>query len=321
MAFDLTDKWVWDFWFAVDGDDYHMFYLQSDRKLHPDDRHWHVSIGHAISQDLNQWQVLPDAIAPSPMDENTEEPGDTKTTWTGSVIKEGDLWYLFYTGGRQSENGLIQRVCLATSHDLITWQKHPANPLIGVDTHWYDSINLDLWHDESWRDPWVFKDEHEHLYHMLITCRVNKGEPAGRGAIGYASSRDLIHWEAGPPIFAPGLFGEMEVPQVALIGGRYYLFCSVSVRYHASADDSNPQTGLKYFPGTSPLGPFSVEGSGFLGADTIGSLYAGKVIQGPDKHWYFMAFRNLDSNGNFVSGICSPKRIEQNLDGSLSLAE
>lgn len=321
MAFSLTDKWVWDFWFAMDGADYHLFYLQADRTLHPDDRHWNVSIGHAVSKDLHLWQVLPDAIAPSDHHEGCAEAGDTKTTWTGSIIKIDDLWHLYYTGGRESEEGLVQRVCLATSKDLITWNKHPASPLIGVDSRWYDKLNLEHWHDESWRDPWVFKDEHEDLYHMLITCRVNYGDPAGRGAIGYASSRDGVHWEAGPPVHAPGLFGEMEVPQVECIGGQYYLFCSVSVRYHANTEDNGAKTGMKYFPGAGPLGPFSTQQSGFLGADTTGSLYSGKVVQGPDQHWYFMAFRNLDEQGNFISGICAPQRILQAPNGSLLLAD
>ncbi len=321
MAFDLSDKWVWDFWFAVDDTDYHLFYLQADKKLHPDERHWNVSVGHAVSNNLNDWKILPDAIAPSTYENNCDEAGDTKTTWTGSIIKVEDIWYLYYTGGQKSEDGLIQRICLATSKDLITWEKHSANPLISADPHWYDKYNIDHWHDESWRDPWVFKDREEHLYHMLVTCRVNQGDPAGRGAIGYASSRDLVHWEAGPPIFAPGLFGEMEVPQVECIGNHYYLFCSVSVKYHVSRNDPNPQTGLKYFRGISPLGPFSSENSGFLGEDTIGSLYAGKVIQGPDHQWYFMAFRNADSDGNFIGGICSPIKIIQQPDGSLILEE
>jgi beta-fructofuranosidase len=29
----LPDHWLWDFWFAVDGDDVHVFYLQAPRAL------------------------------------------------------------------------------------------------------------------------------------------------------------------------------------------------------------------------------------------------------------------------------------------------
>jgi len=331
MGFDLKDKWVWDFWFARDGEDYHLFYLQADRSLgDPELRHWNVSVGHAVSQDLCHWKRLPDAFAPSPWEVEegpqgtaADEPGDSLTTWTGSVIRVDDRWYMFYTGTRQSEKGLVQRVCLATSEDLIHWQKHPS-PLLGVDPRWYDTLNLEHWHDQSWRDPWVFKDADRELYHMLLTCRVNSGAPDGRGAVGYASSTDLIHWQAGEPLLAPGWYGEMEVPQVACIGGRYYLFCSVSVKYHSRkhvASGVTPLTGLKYFPGDGPLGPFHTEGAGFLGGDVQGSLYAGRVIQGPDDDWYMMAFRNLDSDGRFVGGVCDPLQIVQDADGHLTLVE
>ena len=80
----LQDKWVWDFWFAVDGDDYHMFYLQADKDLqNPDLRHWNVSVGHARSRDLIHWDVLPDALAPTA---GNDEAPDSYTTWTGCVI-------------------------------------------------------------------------------------------------------------------------------------------------------------------------------------------------------------------------------------------
>ncbi len=125
MTLHLPDKWLWDFWFARDGADYHLFYLQADRSLgNPDLRHWHSSIGHAVSQDLMQWEILPDALRPSP------EPGvwDNYTTWTGSVMQHAGLWYLFYTGSRRSENGLIQRIGLATSTDLMRWTEAAREP-------------------------------------------------------------------------------------------------------------------------------------------------------------------------------------------------
>lgn len=323
MALDLKDKWIWDFWFAKDGEDYHMFFLQADRALgDPELRHWNVSVGHAVSQDLHHWSSLPDALAPSSPEPGAEEPADSLTTWTGSVIRDGDRWLMFYTGTRRSEKGLIQRVCLATSDDLLHWHKHPG-PVLETDPRWYETLNLDYWHDQSWRDPWVFRDADRDLYHMLLTSRANTGAPDGRGAVGYASSTNLIHWQAGPPLLAPDWYGEMEVPQIVCIGGRHYLFCSVSVKYHSRAHLAGgvtPLTGLKYFPGDGPLGPFHTEGAGFLGADTRGSLYAGRVVQGPDGGWYLMAFRNLDEHGHFLGGVSDPLPIVQGEDGQLALA-
>ena len=60
----------------------------------PDLRHWNTSVGHAISTDLVQWQVVADALTPS-----TEPAFDDLATWTGSVVRgDDDTWYLFYTG-------------------------------------------------------------------------------------------------------------------------------------------------------------------------------------------------------------------------------
>src|ERR1700733_9885332 len=62
----LADAWTWDFWLADDGRSYHLYFLNAPRHIgHPDERHWNVSIGHAVSPDLADWTVVPDAIAPS----------------------------------------------------------------------------------------------------------------------------------------------------------------------------------------------------------------------------------------------------------------
>ena len=102
MALRIDDKWVWDFWFAQDGPDYHIFYLQAPRNLAEEKlRHWHVSIGHAVSQDLIKWQILPDVLHPS----QNEADWDSASTWTGSVFHHAGTWYLFYTGAKHQEKG------------------------------------------------------------------------------------------------------------------------------------------------------------------------------------------------------------------------
>jgi beta-fructofuranosidase len=88
MALKLNDKWLWDFWFAQDGSDYHIFYLQASNQFQYEwQRHFNVSVGHAVSKDLTNWTVLPDAIKPS----DDIKAFDNYTTWTGSVIKHNNL--------------------------------------------------------------------------------------------------------------------------------------------------------------------------------------------------------------------------------------
>jgi beta-fructofuranosidase len=130
----LPDTWIWDFWLARDGEDYHVFYLQAPRSLgDPELRHFNASIGHAVSRDLREWSPLPDALRLGP-----PSAWDGHAVWTGCVIRHDNIWHMFYTGVHVGEDGLIeQRVGLATSTDLENWRKYPDNPLIEADPRYY----------------------------------------------------------------------------------------------------------------------------------------------------------------------------------------
>ena len=317
MTLKLSADWLWDFWFGRDGDDYHIFYLHAPRSLgDPKLRHWNVSIGHAVSEDLFRWEVLPDALAPSPT-----PAWDDYTTWTGSILRHNGLWHFFYTGTNRAEKGLIQRVGLATSNDLICWEKHPANPIIEADPRWYELLDLDAWHDLAWRDPWVFWQED--AFYALITGRVNHGPADGRGVIALAHSTDLIHWEVQPPLTDPGEFGQMEVPQLAEIHGRWYIFFNVTKNEFSVArlarSGVKRQTGTHYLVADHPLGPYTFHSDEFFAGDELGSRYSGKVIQNPQGEWVYMAFKLFAEDGQFVGELDAPRPINIASDGILSL--
>jgi beta-fructofuranosidase len=319
MSLRLADKWVWDFWLAYDGPDIHIFYLQADRTLpDPELRHWNVSIGHAVSQDMRQWTVLPDALAPS-----RSPAWDDYSTWTGSVIKNQGQWYLFYTGTSRAEDGKIQRVGLATSADLITWQKHPANPIIEADPRWYELLDSGTWHDLAWRDPWVFRHPESGQFHAFITARTHSGPPDARGVIGHARSTDLIQWEVQPPLSAPGDFGQLEVPQLTHVNGRYYLlFCTISTTHAANWQQRTglvPLTGIHYLVGDNPLGPFTLTTPHFLVADEIGSHFAGKLVQDPTGGLALLTWRMNDPDGNFIGELADPLPVTLDERGGLGL--
>lgn len=317
MALVIPGKWIWDFWFAQDGSDYHIFYLQADRTLKEERlRHWHVSIGHAVSQDLHRWEILPDALRPSP-----GPAWDDKTTWTGSIIKHKDLWYMFYTGATVREEGLVQRIGLATSTDLLSWVKHPNSPLIEADPQWYEQLDLSAWHDQAWRDPYVVHDAESGTFHAFITARVKEGAKDARGVIGHATSTDLLNWTVQPPITPAGEFGHMEVPQVLHINGRYYLLFSCPKTEYALArharEKDNSRTGTFYLTADTLTGPYTYETEGCLIGDAHGSLYSGKLIQTPNGEWALMAFRNFDWNNLFIGDIIDPIPVSVQADGRL----
>ncbi len=319
MTLRLPDKWLWDFWLARDGADYHIFYLQAPRSLENEElRHWNVSIGHAVSRDLRRWEVLPDALKPS-----SEEAWDDYTTWTGSVVRHAGLWYMFYTGTSHAEDGLVQRIGLATSRDLFNWRKHPDNSLIEADPRWYELLDLDLWPDQAWRDPYVFQHPERGDFHALITARVNEGPADGRGVIGHAQSDDLIKWEVLPPLTEPGNFGQMEVPQLVELQGRYYLLFSSQATVHSARRQTRtrrqPVTGTHYMMADDPLGPFHFTTDEFLVGDAAGALYSGKLVRGPAGVWYFLAFRNYTPDDRFVGELIDPLRVTVDAEGNLTV--
>jgi len=312
----INDKWVWDFWFAIDGEDIHMFYLQADKNLKDEAlRHWNVSIGHAISKDYRNWTIVQDALAPSTYDGTGEEPFDSYTTWTGSIIKHDERWFMFYTGGKKSENGLIQRIGLATSDDLMIWEKYSTKALIEADPRWYELWDTDSrWHDQAWRDPWVFMHPETGQFHAFITARSKTGEIDERGVIGHAVSENLFDWDVLPPISNIRDFGVLEVPQVIAYNSKYYLFFSVyrdvvSQQYSRRMNGFRP-TGTHYLVADDLLGPYQNDNDQFFFGDERGHLYSGKVLIDENANTQLMAFYNFDDDKNFIGEITDPIDIQ-----------
>ena len=159
MVIAIDKKWIWDSWYAKDGDTYHGFFLQADTSLgDPDLRHLNVTQGHATSKDLVNWTHLGTMFGPS-----KTKAWDDSTTWTGSVVQDGaGLWHLFYTGTTLAEKSLYQRIGHATSTDLHNWQRVGDGlclDLTGPNADTYEKDHMvGHWHDRAMRDPWVMRD-------------------------------------------------------------------------------------------------------------------------------------------------------------------
>jgi beta-fructofuranosidase len=304
----LPDKWIWDFWFAQDGDEYHIFYLQAPKSLKLEHRrHHNATIGHAVSTNLIDWNILPDALIPG-----KDGMWDDLATWTGSIIKHNNLWYLFYTGVNEEERGLIQRIGVATSKDLMNWEKHSRNPIIEADEKYYELLDLKTWHDQAWRDPWVFS--YQGTFHAFITARVNYGSPDGRGVIACAKSEDLLNWSVMPPVTEPGEFGQLEVPQLIKLNSKYFLLFSTGSEYHSAQRLKRTKieavTGTHYLVADEPLGPYNYIADRFLQGDQFGSLYSGKIIQNKNGEWKMMACNNRSKDDSFIGAITNPFSVQ-----------
>lgn len=302
----INDKWLWDFWFAKDNNEYHIFYLQAQKSLQDERRrHYNATIGHAVSNDLVNWKILPDALKPSKMGA-----WDDLATWTGSVIKKDDKWYMFYTGVNNKEKGLIQRIGVAVSDDLINWEKHDNNPIIVADCKRYEMLDLNSWHDHAWRDPFVFL--YGEIFYALITARVNYGPADERGVIALADSSDLINWNVQSPISKPGDFGQLEVPQLLTLKERNFIVFSTAIETTAKSrkhklKDEDIQTGIFYLESEqrSPISNYVLPKTPLILGDQYGSLYSGKIVE-QNGNINLFAFHNYNRDGEFLGYLSDP---------------
>ncbi|MEQ9690962.1 MAG: family 43 glycosylhydrolase, partial [Bauldia litoralis] len=213
---------------------WHVFYLKPPVGSWGFPERTRNDLGHLVSDDLVDWQVLPDAFGPG-------APGspDADGIWTGSLIEHEGTFHFFYTGYNRDHPNQ-QRICHATSTDLVTWTKDPSNPLFAADPSWYEPID--------WRDPFVYRDEATGQFRMLIAARENEGPMLRRGCIALATSDNLEVWTIHPPLWRPRLTHVMECPELFTLGGWWYLVFSrysedAQTIYRVSRTQNGPWEG------------------------------------------------------------------------------
>ena len=317
MTIRLSEKWIWDSWYVRDGDLWHGFFLQADKALKdPDLRHVNVTQGHATSTDLKTWEHKGTMLAPA-----AAPAWDDYTTWTGSVVEGDDgLWHLFYTGTSRAEDGLKQRVGHATSTDLHSWARVGDGLALDIDDR-YEEYTPGHWHDRAMRDPWVMRDPAGGGWLMYFTARVpGIAEANAGGAIGLATSPDLHTWTLQDPVYAGGDFGQLEVPQVFEVDGRWYcLFCTFghhwSEGYRASYPGA-PVNGTHYLVAEDPRGPWTVAPGPFLDGDDPCRRYAARIVD-TGAGLVLLGFLHDGPDGQFIGEVSDPSPVTIDADGWL----
>jgi beta-fructofuranosidase len=301
----LEDHWVWDSWVADDGERYHLFFLKAPRALgDPELRHARATVGHAVSADLCDWEVLPDALGP------VAGSWDDLAIWTGSVVRGDDgRWRMFYTAlGTRGHAHRDQRIGVVESDDLVTWPHRLPEPALEVDRTWYRSLPEDESASETWRDPFVVRDEAGDGWHMLVTARDREAPRLDDGVLGHAWSPDLAQWEARPPLSAPGAgFGQLEVAQVRVVEGRHVLVFTC----HPDEQSAARRAAYGEFctwsvTADSLLGPWDLATAVPFEAEP--RLFAAPLVQQRDGAWVLLGFRNVEPGPEQLE-IIDPVRV------------
>jgi beta-fructofuranosidase len=221
------------------------------------------------------------------------------------VTLRTQTWHMFYTGISTREAGAVQRIGLATSDDLIRWEKQGV--LLEADHRRYQKLGPDT-REEAWRDPWVWWDDDSRRFHMPVTAKADRGPSDGRGVIGHAWSADLRSWWAGP--------------QLVHLGGAWRILFSAGPRDHSAARLARPgvvaEGGTHYLTSRQTFGRYTLDRDAFLVGDPQSRYYAGRLIQ-RDGGWFFIAWRHNGGDGRFLGELSDPMPLTVHADGSLSV--
>lgn len=214
LFFKPGNAWVGDLIPYYDKGTYYAFYLHDSRireNEFAEDTTWHL----ATTEDCADFTEQGEAILRGSDDR------PNKNIYTGSVIKNEDGTYTaFYTaynaditiGGKS-----VQSVMKAHSPDLTSW-KTQEDFIFTADDVIYESFD--------WRDPYVFFNEDDGCYWMLLAARIKGSGYHRGGCTALCKSKDLNHWTYEQPFYAPSMYITMECPEVFQMGDWWYLVFS-----------------------------------------------------------------------------------------------
>ncbi|MCC8107452.1 MAG: GH32 C-terminal domain-containing protein [Planctomycetes bacterium] len=241
---------------------YHIFSLTSPKGTTVYPARLRTTWDHHISTDLVNWTQLPSAIRPGDADSDPDASG----IWTGDVIFGEGMWHAFSTGYSLKQR-FQQTICHATSPDGVVWTKDPANPIL--------TPRLDEYEDQDWRDPYVFWNDEDGMYWMILLARLKGGPHMRRGCVVLYRSRDLKAWEYYGPLYAPYHTSGPECPEMYRMGRYWYL----------SYSRFSEWTNTVYRIANSPFGPWRTPKYDGIGGRRF---YAAKsLVNDEGRRFYF----------------------------------
>lgn len=203
--------------------EYHLFYLLNGSG------HNDINHEHAVSVDLIHWKQLPPSIY-----------HEDNCAFTGSYLTTPDgVHHCFFTRWKENNPEGRESIGHATSTDMVVWTKTPMHLIP-------DGVTYSSGLYRDFRDPCVFFDNKENLYHMILLTNLVGRENGPKSwdehwVQGHYLSKNLSHWVPQKPF--EGDFAD-ECPDYFFQQNRHYLHgCH---HYGIAKDFHGPYITQKY---------------------------------------------------------------------------
>jgi beta-fructofuranosidase len=214
------DAWVGDLIPYWEDETYYAFYLHDPRPekgIYAEKTTWYL----VSTQDFIHFMDHGRAIVRGGDDK------PNKNIYTGSVFKAptGD-YYAFYTAFNENvkfKGKNLQSVMVARGKDILHLETDESF-IMQADDSIYESFD--------WRDPFVFWNQEDRCYSMLLAARLKGSGNHRGGCIALCNSTDLKNWKYEQPFYAPNMYITMECPELFYMNGWWYLvFSTFSDRF------------------------------------------------------------------------------------------
>lgn len=212
--------------------EHHLFYLHQG------------SWAHTVSTDLIHWKDLPPALSPC-----ADPAGPDAQCWTGSVVEHDGKFYLFYTGQNPQDPKSDQKVMLATSKDLVTWEKEPERTFYpDGKIYWSKSINGPIpgmgYHHQAFRDPDVFWHEGRKQWWMIFHALTAAGHAP---CLALYTSDDLLTWTPQPPLATYPANVSLDCPHATPLQGQWFVIAADTSYTSAAAPEGPYPAGMRLY--------------------------------------------------------------------------
>ena len=229
---------------------WHLFGIHGNVRRPEDPIAVESSILHATSPDLRSWTIHPNVI------ERTGQWPELTHVYAPHVIAHHERFFMLYCAN--DELG-TQRICLATSNDLFTWERYAGNPVIAPSLSWSKWPGFGLPSRDEARqligrcdaigikDHYRFKartggtyggcrDPHINLlpdgrFIAYWVSRMNESFGHNLVCVAASISDDLVHWQEIGPVYSQTAWPlddeptlEVESPCVVYKDDRWWLF-------------------------------------------------------------------------------------------------